>query len=90
MQIFIDVLRKIRTLADRHSANFRSEGFSNLFAMLACELGDDYFALVGRQLNRLNFRDGVLVSAGLGRGLRGQDYTLRRPLEPEGNGSAAS
>ena len=53
--------------------------------MLACELGDDYFALVGRQLNRLNFRDGVLVSAGLGRGLRGQDYTLRRPLEPEGN-----
>ena len=85
MRIFVDVLRKMRTLADRHSADFRSEGFSNLFAMLARELDDDYFALVERQLNRLNFRDGVLVSVGLGRGLRGHDYTLRRPLEPEGN-----
>lgn len=85
MRIFVEALRKIRILADRQSADFRSEGFSNLFAMLARELDDDYFAVVDRQLNRLNFRDGVLVSAGLGRGLRGQDYTLRRPLEPEGN-----
>ena len=85
MRIFIDVLKKIRILADRHAADFPSEGFSNLFATLARELDDDYFALVERQLNRLNFRDGVLVSVGLGRGLRGQDYILRRPLEPEGD-----
>jgi MutS domain V len=85
MQIFIDVLRTMRNLSDRHSAEFHSEGFSNLFKMLARELDDEYFALVDKQLNRLSFRNGVLVSAGLGRGLRGGNYTLRRPLKPEGN-----
>ena len=30
----------------------------------------------------MKFRDGVLVSAGLGKGLKGQNYILRRPLEP--------
>ncbi len=85
MRIFTNVLKKIRSLADRHSASFRSAGFSNLFTMLARELDDEYFALIDRQLNRLNFRNGVLVSAGLGRGLRGENYILRRPLEVEGN-----
>ena len=85
MRIFTNVLKKIRSLADRHSAAFRSDGFSNLFTMLARELDDEYFALIDRQLNRLNFRNGVLVSAGLGRGLRGENYILRRPLEVEGN-----
>jgi len=85
MRIFMDVLRKIRNLSDRHSAEFHSEGFSNLFTMLARELDDEYFALVDKQLNRLSFQNGVLVSAGIGRGLKGGNYTLRRPLKPEGN-----
>jgi len=85
MRIFVDVLKKIRTLTDRHTRDFRSEGFSNLFATLARELDEEYFALVDRQLNRLNFRNGVLVSVALGPGLRGWNYTLRRPLQPEGN-----
>ncbi len=85
MRIFTNVLKKIRNIADRHSAAFRSDGFSTLFTMLACELDDEYFALIDRQLNRLNFRSGVLVSAGLGKGLRGESYILRRPLKVEGN-----
>ena len=85
MRIFTNVLKKIRNIADRHSAAFRSDGFSTLFTMLACELDDEYFALIDRQLNRLNFRSGVLVSAGLGKGLRGENYILRRPLKVEGN-----
>ncbi len=82
MQILMDVLKRIRSLADQAAADFRSEAFSNLFAMLARELDDAYFKLVDRQLKRLKFRDGVLVSAGLGKGLKGQNYILRRPLAP--------
>ena len=85
LRIYIDALKTLRDTADRHSVDFRSEGFSNLFTMLARELNDEYFSIVDRQLSCLNFRDGVLVSVGLGRGLRGQDYTLRRPLTPVGN-----
>jgi DNA mismatch repair ATPase MutS len=85
MRIFLDVLRKIRSLSDRHSTDFRSDGFSNLFTTLARELDDEYFALIEKQLNRLNFRNGVFVSAGLGKGLRGENYILRRPLEVPGN-----
>ncbi len=85
MRIFANVLKKIRNLTDRHSADFHSDGFSNLFTMLAHELDDEYFALIDRQLNRLNFKNGVLVSAGLGKGLRAENYILRRPLKLEGN-----
>ncbi len=85
MRIFTNVLKKIRNLADRHSAAFRSDGLTNLFTMLAHELDDEYFALIDMQLNRLNFKSGVLVSAGLGKGLRGESYILRRPLKVEGN-----
>ena len=83
MQIFIDVLKQIRSLADQRAADFRSEAFSNLFGMLVRELDDDYLKLVDRQLKRLNFRNGVLMSAGLGKGLKGQNYILRRPLKQE-------
>ena len=85
MRVFKNVLKKLRALSDRHSADFRSEGFSNFFAMLKRELDDDYLALIDKQLNRLNFRDGVLVGAGLGKGLRGENYILRRPREIAGN-----
>ena len=85
MAAFIDVLKLVRRLADRHASQFRSEAFSRLFTMLARELDDDYFALVDRQLNRLKFGNGILVSAGLGKGLRGVNYVLRRPLKDPGN-----
>jgi len=36
-------------------------------------------------LKRLKFRDGVLVSVGLGKGVKGANYVLRRPLKPSGS-----
>ena len=84
MVAFVDVLKRLRTVADRRSAQFKSEAFSNLFAMLARELDDDYFSIIDRHLNRLKFRT-ILVSAGLGKGLRGVNYVLRRPLRDPGN-----
>ncbi len=85
MIVFIDVLKCVRRLVDRHAAEFRSEAFSRLFTTLARELDDDYFALLDRQLSRLKFRDGVLVSAELGKGLKAVNYVLRRPLREPGN-----
>ena len=85
MVVFIDVLKRVRGLADQHGAEFRSEAFSRLFTTLARELDDDYFALIDKQLNRLKFRNGVLVSAALGKGLKAVNYVLRRPLKPPGN-----
>jgi MutS domain V len=84
MVAFIDVLKRVRTLVDRHAAQFRSEAFLRLFSTLAAELDDDYFAVIDRHLKRLKFRR-VLVSAALGKGLKGVNYVLRRPLRDPGN-----
>ena len=84
MVAFIEVLKRVRKLVDRHAAQFWSEAFSRLFTTLSAELEDDYFAIIDRHLNRLKFRQ-VFVSAALGRGLRGVNYVLRRPLKDPGN-----
>jgi DNA mismatch repair ATPase MutS len=49
--------------------------------MLERELGDDYFATIEGQLKELKFRQGVLMSAELGKGGVGKDYVLREPRE---------
>ena len=84
MVAFIDVLKRVRRLADRHAAHFRSEAFTRLFATLSLELDDDYFAVIDRHLRRLKFRH-VLISAALGKGLKGADYVLRRAPRDPGN-----
>ena len=77
MQAYAVVLKKLRTIADEKAEKFESEGFRNLFAMLKKELNDDYFEVVQNHLNRLKFRDGVLISAELGKGNKGVNYVLR-------------
>jgi hypothetical protein len=79
MQLFVGILRRLRHIADTCAADFRSEGFTVLFATLARELGDDYFLAVEEHLQQLRFRDGVLVSAELGSGNKGSNYVLRLP-----------
>jgi DNA mismatch repair ATPase MutS len=51
--------------------------------MIREELGDAYFAEVQDHLKRLRFKGGVLISAELGRGNKGINYTLRRPDDRE-------
>ena len=80
-QIFVDILKKLRTITDEHSEKFESEGFTALFAMLKKELDDEYFASVQNHLRELKFRDGVLISAELGKGNDGTDYILRKLQE---------
>lgn len=74
----VPVLRRLRRLADAHAAAFASEGFRRLFATLREELDDAYFAEVERFLRELRFRDGVLMTAELGKANAGARYVLRR------------
>jgi MutS domain V len=81
LEMFTGMLKRLRAVADAHSADFRSDGFTRFFAMLADELNDDYLLVIEGHLKELEFRRGTLISAALGRGGKGKDYVLRKPGE---------
>ncbi len=83
MRIHVETLRKLRTLADEHSSQFESEGFRVLLALLKAELPDEYFGAIKAQLHEMDFRQGVLLSAQLGKGNQGTNYVLRKSLAPK-------
>jgi hypothetical protein len=85
MQLFVGMLRWLRQTAEQNAATFESEGFSTLFDMLKEELRDEYFASIEDHLKRLQFRGGVLISAGLGAGNKGTNYVLRKLNDPKGS-----
>ena len=78
LQMFVGMLVKLRNIAEEHAGEFESEGFTIFFAMLRRELDDEYFARVQKHLRELKFRDGVLISAELGKGNKGTNYILRK------------
>jgi DNA mismatch repair ATPase MutS len=79
LQAFAALLKSLRAIADKYGPVVQSEGFRRLFAMLQHELSDNYFAKIDGHLERLRFRQGVLISAALGRGNKAKGYVLRRP-----------
>lgn len=81
LNLFVEMLKKLRRIADEHGARFRSEGFTRLFGMLSQELDDEYLHTVEDHLTRLEFRGGVLLSAELGKGNKGTRYVLRKPWD---------
>jgi DNA mismatch repair ATPase MutS len=81
MQMFVDLLRKLRNIADENADKFESEGFTRFFKMIQKELEDEYLVDIQDHLRELRFRDGVLISAELGRGNEGTDYMLRKSKE---------
>ena len=81
--MFVGRLKKLRHIADEQSNQFESDGFTAFFAMLRRELDDEYFAEIQTHLKTLKFRDGVLISAGLGKGNKGIHYVLRKPSKDE-------
>ncbi len=78
MKLFVILLKKLKHIADESADKFESEGFTIFFAMLRKELDDDYFASIQNHLSELEFRDGVLISAELGKGNEGTAYLLRK------------
>jgi DNA mismatch repair ATPase MutS len=83
LQMFVNMLKKLRNIADEHADQFESEGFTAFFAMLNHELDDEYFANIQNHLKELKFRGGVLISAELGKGNKGTNYILRKPNDPQ-------
>lgn len=79
MQVLVGLLKRLARIAEEHAHAFRSEGFVTLFATLRRELDAAYFAEVQDHLSALRFRNGVLLSAELGRGNEGVNYVLRKP-----------
>ena len=80
LRLYVGALRKLRELGADRGGEFRSEGFRGLFSTLADELGEEYLRKVEAHLDRLEFRDGLRVSAELGRGLKGARYAVRSPV----------
>jgi hypothetical protein len=81
LEILVDVLRRVRQVADAHAGDFRSDGLVRLCAMLVAELDDAYLETVEGHLRELKFRRGVLISARLGKGGRGVDHVVRTPRD---------
>ncbi len=81
MQLFLALLKKVKIIAAKQADGFASEGFKAFWAMLNQELDDEYFAAAENHLRELKFDDGVLISAALGMGNKGVNYTLRKPKE---------
>ena len=81
LELHVDVLRRLRTLADDHAEKFQSDGFARFFAMLKTELDDGYLELIEQHLQELQFKRGTLVSAELDDGGKGQRYTVHKQGE---------
>jgi len=81
LELLLGAVKNLRAIADEHAGDFRSEGFTRFFAMLAAELDDEYLATVDHHLKELAFRRGVLLSAELGEGNKGVRYVVRKQPE---------
>jgi DNA mismatch repair ATPase MutS len=78
LNVLLETLVKLQQFAAAQAPHFASTGFRTLLAAIERELGADYLAGVRSQLRELEFADGVLVSATLGEGNKGANYTLRK------------
>ena len=79
LQMFVSMLKKLKNISNQHATKFESEGFTAFYKMLDKELVEEYFATVQEHLKELNFRDGVYISAELGKGNKGNNYILCKP-----------
>jgi DNA mismatch repair ATPase MutS len=79
LRLHVEALRRLRRIADEQLEDFSSEGFRRLFATLREELADRYLETVERHLRDLEFKRGVLESAELGKGDRGERYIVHEP-----------
>lgn len=79
MQLYADQLKRLKHICDERADQFESEGFTTFFTMLKKELDDDFFMRIQNHLRELKFRNGVLISAELGKGNESVNYILRKP-----------
>jgi len=80
LETLIDVVERLRKLADEYVTAVRSEGLTRLFSTLQDELNDEYLQELRDHLRQLDLSSGTLISAELGRSNRGTNYVLRKPF----------
>lgn len=78
MAVLVDILKELRRFSDEESSQFTSEGFKRFFGMISSELTDEYFQTVDDHLADLKLKEGILMSAQLSEGNKGDRYTLHR------------
>lgn len=81
LEMFVGLLRQLRSLADGFAEEVLSEGLRNFFHSLQADLDDEYLALVDHHLKQLRFKDGVSMSAELYKDNSGINYVLRSPWD---------
>ena len=78
LRLCLNPLRNLWRIARKDGMRFRSEGFTRFFAMIAVELNEDYMRSIEDHLQRLEFGDGVLMSAALSSDCKGDGYVLHK------------
>ncbi|TAN29793.1 MAG: DNA mismatch repair protein MutS [Actinomycetota bacterium] len=76
LKFLSNMLAKAWYLGNKYQREFHSAGWSRFFGMLCTELDENYLKEIAGHLDELGFRNGVLITAGLGDGLKGSGYTL--------------
>ncbi len=77
--MLMESLRELRRFATDHAGELSSAGFRRFFAVVGEELDDAYLDEVTAHLDRLGFRQGMLLGADLGPTNRGAHHTVRVP-----------
>jgi DNA mismatch repair ATPase MutS len=83
LTVLVDVLRKLRNIAEQHGAEVSSTGFGKLFTMFREEFNEPYLGEIEKHLAVLRFEGGVLISSALGGINEGVDYALRQSRDPK-------
>ncbi|MCL1934531.1 MAG: hypothetical protein FWF53_12055 [Candidatus Azobacteroides sp.] len=76
--MFADRLQELRTIADKHSGQFNSEGFKKFFYMLQTELTDEYLFTIRKYLKDSDFDKGILMTSELGKRNKGVRLVLNK------------
>jgi hypothetical protein len=79
LELLSESLKKVRQITDRQAGQFRSVGFTGLFATLSRDLDDDFFKALDGHLKLLAFSDGVSMTAVLGDANESPSYLLLEP-----------
>ncbi len=78
MESFVGSLRKVRAVADRHAADFASDGWRTFFSTLKRELDHDFFLRANDHLQQLKCRGAVTFGTRLVEENKPGKYILHR------------
>ncbi|MCR5625574.1 MAG: hypothetical protein K6G11_10155 [Lachnospiraceae bacterium] len=79
LNTYMDELKALKKLAEKRAGEFKSDGFTSLFARINGELNDTFFKEVKVELDKCLFKDGIEIGMNLSEGLKSSEYKLVEP-----------